>query len=665
LGTDSGFSTGDQVSYLKGASSNTAVGGLTDGDTYYVRDTGGGNFAFYDSKDDAIAGGSTGLVDITGTGTGSGHSFVLGNQKSDQRLAGISASGADSLSASAPTASDVLTKEAAAQPAIHGTGAKIESGTQVTAGGAVQVKANENLHVNTPLGAVGIGAVGVGVAVGVVTVQSNVSATAGGDISSTGAVTLDSALYENIDFTSVAVGGGAVGLGASVGVVSDSSTNEAKLLDYATVNGASALTVEASTTQVVTGTTAGAGGGGVAIGASFIIVDLGGDGSTSGFTKAEIGDYAQIGNTDAVGDVTVTASQKVDVDSQSYGLAGGAIAGAVNFSFVTVDPWVIADIGSHASVNATGDIKVEAGTDIDASSKSLGVALSVVGSVAGSFARSEVSPIVHAYVGGNADVATTGGNLTVRATNNDGKASRGAKAKAFAGSGGALLGASGAIAWAKNDADVEAWSDTGSSLSADKAVEISTNNVATATATAAGLGGGFVGIGIAGAEADTGGSSSAYAEGKLYGDSVKVDAEAANTAHSSAAALAGGLIAVSFNYSHADMSGTVSATLGGGARVSADHNVQVLANSTNTGHAEGLGVTVGGIAIGGMETSASVGAGDSVIEVVAGLDNGAHIDGAQFAQVQATNGNTLSVEGQSAGGGAISVTGSDASTHSD
>ena len=84
------------------------------------------------------------------------------------------------------------------------------------------------------------------------------------------------------------------------------------------------------------------------------------------------------------------------------------------------------------------------------------MALSVVGSVAGSFARSEVSPIVHAYVGDDAGVTTTGGNITVRATHNEGKPTRGAKAKAFAGSGGALLGASGAIAWAKSDADVEA-----------------------------------------------------------------------------------------------------------------------------------------------------------------------------------------------------------------
>src|SRR5437773_1442596 len=125
---------------------------------------------------------------------------------------------------------------------------------------------------------------------------------------------------------------------------------------------------------------------------------------------------------------------------------------------------------------------------------------------------------------------------------------------------------------------------------------------------AAGLGGGFVGIGLSGAEADTVGSTKAHIEGSVYGDSLLVEADAVNNAHSSAAALAGGLLAVSFNYSHADMSGTVSARLGGAAHVTTDHDTQVLASSINAGHAEGLGVTVGGIAIGGMETSASVGA---------------------------------------------------------
>src|SRR6185437_15582525 len=203
-----------------------------------------------------------------------------------------------------------------------------------------------------------------------------------------------------------------------------------------------------------------------------------------------------IGDTHAVGDVTVSASQTVDVDSQSFGLAGGIIAAAVNFSFVTVDPTVTAAIGSNAAITATGDVKVTAATDIDASSQALGVAVGG-GSLAASFARSEVSPIVHAYVGESAGVNTTGGGITVRATHNEGKASRGARANATSGSGGVLFGASGAVAIADEAADVEAYTDDSSTVSASGTVETSADTTNTAHAKAAGLGGGgFLGVGI-------------------------------------------------------------------------------------------------------------------------------------------------------------------------
>ena len=121
---------------------------------------------------------------------------------------------------------------------------------------------------------------------------------------------------------------------------------------------------------------------------------------------------------------------------------------------------------------------------------------------------------------------------------------------------------------------------------------------------------------------------------------------------------------MSFNYSHADLSGTVGAHIGGGAHVTTDHDIDVLAASVNTGFAEGLGVTVGGIAIGGMVTTVNAGSAPG-IEVVSGLDAGAHIDNARFVSITASNGNDLSAESQSAGGGAITVTGSDASVSSD
>jgi WD40 repeat protein len=53
------------------ANSNTAIGGLTDGNDYFVNVQSDGTVKLYDTKEHATAGGSTGLVDLTGT-TGAG-----------------------------------------------------------------------------------------------------------------------------------------------------------------------------------------------------------------------------------------------------------------------------------------------------------------------------------------------------------------------------------------------------------------------------------------------------------------------------------------------------------------------------------------------------------------------------------------------------------------
>jgi len=92
----------------------------------------------------------------------------------------------------------------------------------------------------------------------------------------------------------------------------------------------------------------------------------------------------------------VTANDTVDVDSQSYGLAGGAVAGAVNFKTSSRKPDRSLSRSRLGAIKATGDGTVIAGTDIDASSKSLGVARAS-SARCGSFARSEVSPTVHDY----------------------------------------------------------------------------------------------------------------------------------------------------------------------------------------------------------------------------------------------------------------------------
>src|SRR5260221_3268496 len=88
-------------------------------------------------------------------------------QSSDKRLASITKGGANTLSSSRPSAADVAAKLAAAVPAINGTAATVDTGTYIGAGDAIRVNANEDLELNTTMGAVGVGALGVGAAVGI------------------------------------------------------------------------------------------------------------------------------------------------------------------------------------------------------------------------------------------------------------------------------------------------------------------------------------------------------------------------------------------------------------------------------------------------------------------------------------------------------------------
>src|SRR5439155_14216097 len=73
VGLDSGIKTGDELTYKKGASTNTGIGGLTDGSNYFAHAEDGGKIKLYDSKEHADAGGDSGLVDLTSGATGTGH----------------------------------------------------------------------------------------------------------------------------------------------------------------------------------------------------------------------------------------------------------------------------------------------------------------------------------------------------------------------------------------------------------------------------------------------------------------------------------------------------------------------------------------------------------------------------------------------------------------
>jgi hypothetical protein len=219
---------------------------LTPGADYFVR-VDGDNVSFYDTREQAIAGGTTGRADLSAGATGTEHKLARSadsdaaqqgenasdavsgqldgafgatptdpnaNKSSDGRLAGIVNTGADSISANKPTAAGVASALAAAPPPTQGTSAIIASNTNTTADGAITVNAVEDLNLNITAGGAAAGLVGVGAGISVVSIASNVSATAGGTLSAGGTLKVYGDLDEDVNVLALAGGVGAIGLGA-------------------------------------------------------------------------------------------------------------------------------------------------------------------------------------------------------------------------------------------------------------------------------------------------------------------------------------------------------------------------------------------------------------------------------------------------------------------
>jgi hypothetical protein len=196
--------------------------------------------------------------------------------------------------------------------------------------------------------------------------------------------------------------------------------------------------------------TVGAG----AIGASFAKLSVNNSAPSVDETWAYVGADAQIGQgVGVVGGMSVNATSNIDATGTAFGLSVGAIAGSINFSFVNVSPSVKAEIGAGADVETSGDVTVDADSHMEANSTVQGFS-GGAGALAGSFAFATLAPSISSSLGVNANVTTNTGLVRFRARHNVGDAS-GAKADALAGSGGALIGASGAVAVSDASATLE------------------------------------------------------------------------------------------------------------------------------------------------------------------------------------------------------------------
>jgi len=108
------FTNGDAVLYS--VNGGTACTGLTDATVYYVRRVDSFNVALYDTLAHAVAGGATGLVNISAVGTGTTHSL--------QRYANTANTNSGSGKAGNNTSVFLVTKEEAQTPENRAKGIK-------------------------------------------------------------------------------------------------------------------------------------------------------------------------------------------------------------------------------------------------------------------------------------------------------------------------------------------------------------------------------------------------------------------------------------------------------------------------------------------------------------------------------------------------------------
>jgi hypothetical protein len=339
LGMGTGLTTGTEVKYS--AMGGTAIGGLTDGSNYYVNNQGNGTFTFYDTAAHAMAGGSTGLVNLTSTG-GAGtqeftqsefeglvtNNFTFNPTGNVTLLTGLGLHTGDAITYSSGGGTNMGGLSNATQYYVidltngdYQLASSLDNalaGTAITLGAAGSsssqsfVDNTDNFRADATSGASG-GSIGVSVSVGVNDVSNNTSASVGDSaalsapnvtISGGGAVSVTASSSEQNFARALPSAGGAsgssVGVGGSVGVNVVSNTTTATIINGTTWAGsAGAVTVTATASDTVfTHGENGASGGSAAVGIGAAVAVV------SDTTTAYVGSGSAIS---AAGNVTITA----------------------------------------------------------------------------------------------------------------------------------------------------------------------------------------------------------------------------------------------------------------------------------------------------------------------------------------------------------------------
>ena len=294
------------------------------------------------------------------------------------------------------------------------TTAELGANARLTDAGAVEIDADGAQKIDViSVSAAGASTVGVAGVASVLISENNVKALVGSGAQIAAAGDVSITADNDFDNLSVAGGlgiGGSAGIGAAAIVVTVNNITRAALADGTStanavkISDAGALNIAANSTE--SGNAYAVAGGasgsvGVGAGASVFIINT--------TTEALVGNFAEIGQTSATGDVSITAQDDTTLFTfpGAAGVAGSVGAGAaVGVGVITKT--VSAKIGSDVKVTSS-DVLVEALS---------GEAISVIAVSAGVGGSAGLAGAVAVYTIENATTASIGARAEVFAARN-------------------------------------------------------------------------------------------------------------------------------------------------------------------------------------------------------------------------------------------------------
>lgn len=441
--SDHGLHTGDAVVYRNGG--GTSIGGLKDGDTYFVIKINDTHIKLASTQKDANLA-TPKPIFLTTLGTGSSHTLIIkptqvsingisvalpvsiGGQITSITAAG---SGGKSLGGAGAVALNFVRMKVDAHIS-NATGAK-----NVQAGSHVVVAATDTSEIFSGTGSIALslnGGVAVNASVGVNDIRSSVNAyIEGAKVASTsGDVTVsaeETAQIVNVVIGGAAAGGQGLAFGGSFAINLIHNTVDARIASNVTSGAAdvdasgsvSVLARDTASIATLAGNIAFTIGGPAAVGVAFAVNEVNDsvkaivDGSTVTATTGDIildATFAKPSHLPAGLDVQIAAMAVSGGGAQN--IAG---AGSVSLNWVrnTVEAKIanVTNVGAGNEISAGDDIKISASDDSTISSLAGAVAIAGIGASGASGAIG--ASVSYNYLGGDPNDPNSTNNNVVRA----------------------------------------------------------------------------------------------------------------------------------------------------------------------------------------------------------------------------------------------------------